>query len=345
VTTAHSPWNIEESDFPIEGTLGEQVAFCLGYAVLAPSGHNTQPWRFRIVQGSEVQVFADRSRALPVVDPDDRELVLSCGAALFFLRVALSHFGLGAQTQLCPRPDQPDLLATVRVGADGAETLAGLFDAIGTRSTNREAFEDEVVPAELRVGLRDAAQRESCRLWSSDRRELREALAALVAQGDVEQMADSAFRTELAHWVRRSRASTHDGMPAYAFGVNEHLDFVTPLAALTIRRFNRGKSQAAKDHELAVGSPLLAVLSTEGDGVEDWMRAGQALARVLLLAEANGLRASYLNQPIEVAALRARVGAIADGAACPQVLLRMGFGPPRTPPTPRRPVAEVLEVD
>jgi hypothetical protein len=86
-------WNIDPSRFPVTGPAIDKARFAVGYAILAPSSHNTQPWRF-IVNGDELLVCADRNRSLPHIDPFDRELIISCGAALFNMRVALAHFNV-----------------------------------------------------------------------------------------------------------------------------------------------------------------------------------------------------------------------------------------------------------
>jgi len=91
-TAASAPWNVSAGDFPEDGDAAERLTFLLRYAVLAPSGHNTQPWLF-CVRDDIVDLYGDRAQALAVVDPDDRELTISCGAALFNLRVALRRFG------------------------------------------------------------------------------------------------------------------------------------------------------------------------------------------------------------------------------------------------------------
>jgi hypothetical protein len=93
---------------------------------------------------------------------------------------------------------------------------------------------------------------------------------------------------------------------------------------------------------LAEGSPALVVLVTEDETETDWLAAGQALGRVLLHAESRGLRASYLNQPIELPELRYELGSVVGRPGFPQVLLRMGWASDRPRPTPRRSVDEVL---
>ena len=110
---------------------------------------------------------------------------------------------------------------------------------------------------------------------------------------------------------------------------------------LVVRTFDMGNGQAAKDRQLAEGSPVLAILGTEDDTPTDWLAAGQALAGVLLRAQAEGVAASFLNQPIEVPELRPQLRDAIGRSGFPQLLLRMGYGP-EVKPTPRRTVEEVL---
>src|SRR5215469_13918562 len=141
-TLLSHPWDVCEADFPSTGPPAEQLRFLLHYAVLAPSGHNSQPWLFKIDEDT-VELYADRSRALPVVDPDDRELTISCGAALLNLRVALRHFGYRDVVQALPEPDDPDLLARIHVGEmiHTNEEEHVHFEAIRRRRTRRSVNE------------------------------------------------------------------------------------------------------------------------------------------------------------------------------------------------------------
>ncbi len=109
------PWQVKEDDFPAHGTTTEKLKFLLNYGVLAPSGHNTQPWSFKIVNDA-IELYADRTRALPIADPDDRELTISCGTALFHLKIAISHFGYQEIVEVFPNSPQPDLLARIGIG-------------------------------------------------------------------------------------------------------------------------------------------------------------------------------------------------------------------------------------
>jgi hypothetical protein len=335
------PWSVSEDDFPAGAPFAEQFAFLLNYAVLAPSSHNTQPWRFRVCE-EFVELFADRSRGLPVVDPDDRALTISCGAALFHLRLAMRYYGLGDACELLPTSDS-DLLAHVRVSGIPAETtdVQAMFRAILKRRTNRQVFESRDVPDSVLVDLQAAAKREGASLVIVRGDYRRTVIVDLIAAGDRAQLSNKSFRRELAAWVRPNHSNANDGIPGYGFGFS---DVVALTGPFVIRTFDLGNFQAARDRELAEGSPVIAAITTAGDLPINWLAAGQALARVLLLARANRVWASFLNQPIEVEALRPQVREALDLDGYPQLILRMGYAP-EVRPTPRRAVEEVILSD
>jgi len=333
------PWETSEGAFPKSGTSSDKLRFLLNYAVLAPSSHNSQPWLFRIV-GDGVELYADRTRALPVVDSEDRELIMSCGASLFNLRIALRHFGYEAPVRTFPDATKHDLLARISFGGEKAASPEehALFQAITKRRTNRMPFEKRSVPEPLLFELQEAATKETAWLYLIIGEENRSMIAGLVAQGDRIQMSDGHFRRELAAWIHPNRSVSHDGIPGYSFGISSLGSYVGPVV---VRTFDIGKGQAARDRQLATGSPVLAVLGTDGDTPADWLSAGQGLSRVLLRARVDDLWASFLNQPIEVAESRSRFKESLGRKGFPQLLLRMGYGQD-VKPTPRRTPGEVL---
>jgi hypothetical protein len=116
-----------------------------------------------------------------------------------------------------------------------------------------------------------------------------------------------------------------------------------PIAQAVVRSFDMGNGVAAKDQQLLTGSPWLTVLATAADDVRSWLHAGQALQRALLAGCRHGLQASYLNQPLELPALRARLRSLLGTAEHPQLLMRWGHPTEALPPTPRRPLDAVIE--
>lgn len=312
----------------------EQIKSLLSYAVLAPSSHNTQPWRFEITD-SAVSVFADRTRALSVNDPDDRELTISCGCALMNLRAAAAHEGIGVSFDITPDPGDDDLLAVISFNKERSLSTdeAGLFRSIEGRRTYRKRFASRDIPTALIDSLSATASDEGSWLEVIESEEDRQKVAELVSEGDSIQWSNPSWRRELAAWMHPRRRG--DGLTVPGI--------VAPIAQVVVRTFDMGNGVGAKDKQLADESPVLAVVGTADDNVADWLAAGQALERILLSAYSQGLQASYLNQPIQVASLRPKLQNLLSQRGFPQILLRLGFPEDEIDAAPRRHLDEVIE--
>jgi len=328
---------LSRDTFPVWAGATDRITFLLGYAVMAPSRHNSQPWIFEI-EGEEVRLYADQARSLPVCDPDGRELVMGCGAALQNLRLAAAHFGYATSCEVVTRP-RDDLLARLRLEERHAATprIEELFAAIPHRRTSRLPFEARPPPPGLVAELCREAGAEGASLRPVEEPH-RVAVAELIAEGDLLQWGSARFRAELAEWSRFNATRRSDGVPGYASGMSDAASLLHPLF---LRLADAGPAEASRDRRRALGCPVLLVLSTPGDETRDWLAAGEALERILLDATANGLQASYFNQPIEAAGLRARLREVLGETGHPQVMFRLGYGPEIRPP-PRRPVQAVL---
>ncbi len=333
--------NVPQANFPYEGTAAEKLEFLARYAVLAPSGHNTQPWKFRI-HGSILDLRADPSRKMPVTDPQSRELVMSCGAALLNLRVAMRNFGYTAVVDVCPDSDDKDLLARVELTgrAPSGRTDFKLFKAIHERRTTRLPFEARQIPRALMFRWQKAAQYEEAWLSLVEPGDQRRAVSELISEGDRILGGRNEYRTEAAIWRRSNDHPTRDGLPGYAMGLGALASRVAPPVINSM-----GSIQARRDGDLVLHAPGFCVLGTTGDAREDWMVAGQALGRVLLSAQSEGATASFFLQPIEVPALRERLmKLLPEETGYPQITFRLGYAP-RVSPTPRRPLSDVLTTD
>jgi hypothetical protein len=314
--------------------LDNAIVPILEAAMRAPSSHNTQPWRFRVDDGV-VHLYADRTRALPVNDPHDRELAISCGCALFHLRVAAAANGLAPNVHLFPDPADEDLLATVSFlpAGDAADPDASLAEFIDHRHTYRKRFEPRQIPESVLAELVFAAKAEGAMLHLMSTEDLRHQVAQLVAEGDAALWANPSWRRELAAWMHPRRRG--DGLT---------VPWLTgPLTQLVVRTFDMGEGQGAKDRQIADESPVLAVLTTSGDVQADWLLAGQALSRLLLQACRHKVQASFLNQPIEIPALRPKLQNLIGAVGFPQMVIRLGYIDDRLPVTPRRELHEVME--
>ncbi len=338
--TPGSAWDIREEDFPESRSMRDQLMFCLRYAVLAPSTHNAQPWKFQ-VGASHVDVYADRQRALPVVDPQDRELTISVGCAIHHLQAAMRRFGIKPATAMLPSATNADLLARVTAaGLCVPESLdQRVFDGLRMRRTTRTRFVVRDVPREAIETFITIARAYDVTFQPLSTALLRTKLAKLVAEADLLQFESRQFRRELALWMHHNRTHTHDGVPGYAMGFSELESLVAPLI---VRTFDIGRGKGAADEHLVMHSPLLAVLGSDHDDSRSWLNTGQALSAILCRAAAWGITASYLNQPVELPALRQRLCKLVSDVPSPQIVLRMGYALKRPAHTPRRDVKDVL---
>lgn len=334
------PWRVSVGDFPASDDWSEKARYLIACASLAPSGHNTQPWLFDI--GDDwIDLYADRRRALPVIDPDDRELIMSCGAALGTLGIAARRFGYGPQVELTDPGEDSDRLARVHFGpgepADDGEQ--GLFAAITRRRTDRGPFRNSDRIGPSLEACRSLAARFGVDLKPVLDADTKQAIAELVGEANRIQFDDPQFRRELAAWIHSRRLGSRDGISGHALGMP---DLLSPIGRLVVRTFDLGDGVAADDQrKIEEGSPALSVLSTRADDRDAWLASGRALARVLLHLTRDGLSHSYLNQPIEVDGLRPRVAEAVDLKGHPQLLLRVGkAGQPK--PSMRRPVADLI---
>lgn len=298
----------------------------------APSVCNTQPWRFHVVPGRRIELLADPDRRLRVADPRGRSMMVSCGAALFNLRLAVRYVGRRPIVWLLPDPEEhPLLMAAVRT-ADGRPARGEdreLYELIPVRRTSREPFSDRPVPPSVLGDLRIAASREGASLVPLDAEGVAEMLDH-VALAEDELSRDHDYQAELAAWTMPG--ARFDGVPAYAHGPRPARD------PAPVRDFGRHERDARFEEH-----PQLVVLTTQGDRPIDWLRAGQALQRVLLTATRHGLSASFLNQPLDLRDMRRRRDPHHRRGHA-QMIIRLGYGP-QVPGSPRRPANELERQD
>ncbi|MFE0516217.1 Acg family FMN-binding oxidoreductase [Streptomyces sp. NPDC058964] len=301
----------------------------LAAAVAAPSIHNTQPWRFGPEPGGRsIEVRVDRGRRLPATDPQLRAQHLSVGAAVLNLRAAAEHFGWTPVVRLLPDALDTDLLATVRPARPAAPwqlPLYGLYEAVERRHTSRMPFTGRPVPEPIVSEMTGAARSEGTHLYVPDILETRR-LLRLTREAEARNARDPVRTAESRTWITAPGADTSYGIPLTALG---------PLDAsgrMPVRDFTGALPVPHPPALRFERHAQVALLWTTHDRREDWLRAGQALERVLLTATLRGLRTSMLHQALEWPDLRAALAGTRR-RCCPQMLIRFGYGPDggRTP--------------
>ena len=336
--------NVNRSDPAGEGggpanrtALREAVA----HAVLAPSEHNTQPWRWYL-HGDVLDLRADRTRRLPSTDEGGRSILLGCGCALHHLQVALAAAGRRAEIHHGDDGDPEHPLARIRVrpGPQADARTARWFAAMATRRTDRRRFSGQEVGPDVIERLADAA-----RLYGGTVHlavgAVRRVVLEAAREADLAQRERVDYAAELQHWTHRL-AGAHDGIPA----TSRSSAPAEAYGDVEIRWMPPGTLDRPRVGVDVRDSSQLLLVAAPSDDTVSLLRAGESLSAVLLEAECLGLGVTPFAQPFEVPEIRSRVSHLAVGAhRVPAIALRIGW---RTrdagtiPPTPRRPLDEVL---
>lgn len=309
-------------------------------ATMAPSVHNTQPWQF-VISGGRLAMRTDRTRQLRVLDPTGRQMVISCGCALFNARVACAADGYLPHISRQPEGSDSDLFARLSLGDAPAvleteDDIGGLDAVVELRQTNRRRFADEAVPDDVVDVLVRAAAMESSILVQVTRPEHRLAVATLSQKADALQNANPAYRAEIRAWTTDD-PTRRDGIPAMAV---PHVDAGSE-DEVPIRDFDMHGNGWLPTATHSTKDQCLLLLGTEEDTPKAWLRAGEALERILLEITKLGYAASPLTQVVEIPTTREALRQELALGMHPHVLLRVGRAP-LTPATRRRKLSDVL---
>jgi nitroreductase len=311
----------------------EDVATVIECAELAPSVHNTQPWKLA-VSGDTIAIRADRDRALSTLDPTGRELTISCGAAVEFAAIAVRGLGWEPATSLMPDPADADLLATITIGARRAADSNDreLLDAIPRRYTDRGHYEPRELTTELADTLRRGVSERGAWLRVLDRDGDRLAVVQALAKAEAAEAADPAYRKEIEDWLRSEHAP--DGLPPDALA---GLAWSGRVSDVQLRDFTgmNNHPEPGADEPPEVDRDALLMIGTESDAATDWMRAGTALGWLLLTLTVAGWSSQPLGQALDIESTRLSLSRQIGLIGHVQFVLRTGEGHGR-PTTGRR---------
>lgn len=341
-----TPWTVKAEAMPGPDTDG-QLSFLLRFAILAPSTHNTQPWRFEVgtLGENEIRLHTDPARWLRVADADQRELHVSAGTALENLLIAAGHFGFSPQVKYNLQPQDDTQVATVRFIKDGQTPIGWgqtpsnwgqapahhkhLFDCIPARHTNHKPYDGRPIDAHVIETMHSYVIEDNLTLFTTSDNALKRKVDELMIEADAQQFAEPAFRNELAHWIGE--------------GVYGASWLMTKLAQVSTRYVDQGKAHAQKDSDVLMRSPILAAIFTQDDTRKAQVQAGQVFERLHLLATYLGISVQPMNQVLQVPALKTKLAGVlpADGRAI-QMIFRMGYAEPEIEHTPRRELSEMM---
>lgn len=305
------------------------------FATLAANSHNTQPWIFS-AHDDEITIAPDFTRRCPAVDPDDHHLFVSLGCAAENLILAAAALGWRAN----PVVDGDRIVIALE---EARPATSALTEAVPVRQCTRAIFDGRPAAPETLRQLEYACREPNVTAILMTERAAIAGVTDYVLEGNSAQMRDKAFMRELVSWMRfneRDALATMDGLFAPASG-NPSLP---AWAARPLLRFfftEGGENRKYRD-ELASSSGVV-VLAADRSDRSHWIAVGRACQRFGLQATALGLKYSFVNQPVEVAALRPQFATLLGlSDRRPDVVMRFGAGPD-LPKSLRRPPELVMQ--
>ena len=330
-------------------------------ASLAPSGHNTQPWRFSIT-GNEISLYPDFSRRLPVVDPDDHALYISLGCALENLVIAAKAKGLEAQVTYQLDSGEPDQIAIALQESSRQESSPKLYyppilspeerlspkqwlQAMQQRQSTRCSFSSKSIPAQQIHQLALMGWETGVHLTFFTTPKQIQSMVVWVKEGNRHQFSNPAFVDELLSWIRFRKATVKarcDGLTGPVMGL-PNISIPRWLGSLIMRAAATPEGEAKKCEKLIQSSSALLLFSVEQNDKTHWVNLGRSFERVALAATALNIKHAHLNMPCEVVEVRKEMKRhLALDNTEPLLLVRLGHAEPM-PYSPRRPLSSIIQ--
>jgi len=333
VKANYSAWHINPKDFSNGWTDIEKLQFFARYAILAPSGHNTQPWQFQR-RGESLVLGVNPQRELPFSGALAAEPYVSLGTCSETLRLAALGFGFGVDLYY-----KLDKKTEVETSVRGRLVpQPDLLKAITERTSNRSLYKDKALPPEL---LKDIVKNEfnDLHVWRTRDKQSVDFLARQTKAATETIMSNAEFRAELSKWVRNNVTKQYDGMPAFTQGMP------TPpslIARHIIKHVNIAKGQAKTDAKRLKHSAEVILICVKRSGPKAYLDAGRLFARICVLAQSHGIASSGVGAAVIDPQAKQNVAEHFKLTEVPTALIRLGYATKKAKHTPRWPLEKVL---
>ena len=301
-------------------TFIELAKLLISFAILAPSGHNSQPWQFQ-VSDNEIIIAPDYSKRLDVVDGNDRELFISLGCATENLMTAARHYGYDSKYDFS---DDKIVVTFSKQDICNSDTL---FDAITKRHTHRGNFSGARIPNNIlqNISARILQDNASVKIYNSESRE-GEIIKQKIAEGNEIQMSDTAFKRELVSWMRFNKKHVNETHNGLCYNVLGFPATPKPIGKRIVGMFLNPKAQNKTDNAVNASASHFCVFCVKDDNAKNWVDLGVFLERFLLKITSEGISYSFSNQPCEIPSLKENLRQNLNLTAYPSVIIRLGYG-------------------
>ena len=333
----YDAWKIQVIEYPRKASIEERLNFLLQFAVIAPSGHNSQPWLFKI-DGNKVKFIVERSRSLEESDPSGRQLMISFGCALENLIIAAGHCGLTASVNYQPAGEGADTVLEVTMFETNYADSDHLVTCMLHRHTDRGAYKTRALNPSFVNAVMEMSSNDNM-IFIIDNKNKIERLIPVVSDAQVKIMDSLPFRNELSEFVKSSYTSSKTGIPGFALGLPAP---VSLLASWLVKKFNLARLTLKQDEDILRKTPAYMVIATDDDEKVSWIKAGQLFERVWLNAVLHGMVCSPMAAIVQNKGCRKSLQVILDTNLKPQVFFRIGYPEKVSMPTPRFKVEDLL---
>ncbi|WP_299215323.1 nitroreductase family protein [uncultured Aquimarina sp.] len=310
-------------------------------ATKAPSGHNTQPWNFKIIE-TGIEIHPDLSHELSVVDPNNRELYISIGCALENLLVAANRFHYDYSYEVLE--ENTNYFIKVDLVKSKSEKTDPLFSYIDLRQTNRSEYNKQYVPEKTIKELLDIDKEEKINIYSFKRGDAYfNTIKDYILEGNNIQMNDPGFKSELLEWIRfnaKDVLRNKDGLTYKVMGAPSLPKFIgKPI----VRSFLNAKNQNKNDVRKINSSSHFIVFTTKSNTVPNWISLGITLERFLLSATKKRIANAYLNPPCEIETLANHLKeSLPINQEYPNIIIRIGYAVESVAFSPRKDIETLI---
>lgn len=314
------PWDIKKNDFPQGGTLQDKIRFVLGYAILSPSTHNSQPWLFKVENGS-CKIYYDKNLKIPEADPLGRDLYISMGCMVENLAIAANYFGIFKDLKIVL---QDNFIVEVYFQENGEKdsNLNYLVDVMPKRINARGLFESKLLPESIQAEMMSFKKDIRIRTDFVTSKEKINKLSALTAEGLKLAYKKPSFRKEMSGWMHNNLSTAKTGLPGYSLRMPLILSFIIPTL---VRFFDLSPLLAKLNYKSMASAPLICIFSSEESNPSTWFETGRTAQRFMLHLNSKSIRTSIFVASIEIGDLYKKVQEVLGGSLIPQFLFCAGY--------------------
>jgi len=318
----YKAWNIDYKDFHSKKTLVDELKFLVNFAVLAPSSHNSQPWKFEI-KDNEIILRPDFERSLPFSDKNHRQLYISLGAALENLLIAANYYNFKTNVKyINTGSDNFSIIISFEKSEAKEQNNEHLVFSIPRRRTNRNKYSDCALDQSLINKIAGFADVDT-KIDFILEKDKKDKISDVVSNALITAMDQKDFRKELSEYIKSNITNSPVGMPASGFGIPTSISL---FASSMLKRINMNNITKKQDEALLKNfTPAFILISTKNDNVEDWIKSGRIYESVTLEAEKNNIKTAPMAAAIQIGEFYKDLQRILDLSFRPQVFCRVGF--------------------